>query len=53
MPEGIFVDGFHGNNGHLHVGKFEKGRSDFKENCLRLCVVGGCHGNQISVMGVM
>ena len=27
------------------VGKFEK--------CLRLSVVGGCHGNQLSVMGVM
>ena len=35
------------------VGKFEKGRSDFKQNCLRLSVVGGCHGNQLSVMGVM
>ena len=35
------------------VGKFEKGRGDFKENCLRLFVVGGCHGNQLSVMGVM
>ena len=35
------------------VGKFEKGRSNFKENCLRLSVVGGCHGNQLSVMGVM
>ena len=35
------------------VGKFEKGRSDFKENCLRLSVVGGCHGNQLSVMGAM
>ena len=35
------------------VDKFEKGRSDFKENCLRLFVVGGCHGNQLSVMGVM
>ena len=33
--------------------KFEKGRSDFKENCLRLSVVGGCHGNKLSVMGVM
>ena len=22
-----------------------KGRRDFKENCLRLSVVGGCHGN--------
>ena len=28
------------------VGKFEKWRSDIKENCLRLSVVGGCHGNQ-------
>ena len=35
------------------VGKFEKGRNDFKENCLRLSVVGGCHGNHLSVMGVM
>ena len=34
------------------VGKFEKERS---ENCLRLrlSVVGGCHENQLSVMGVM
>ena len=31
------------------VGKFEKGRSDFKENCLRLFVVGGCHGNYRTV----
>ena len=35
------------------VGKFEKGRSDFKENYLRLFVVGGCHGHQLSFMGVM
>ena len=35
------------------VGKFEKWRSDFKENCLRLSVAGGCHGNQLSVMGNM
>ena len=35
------------------VGKFEKCRSDFKDNCLRLSVVGGCHGNKLSVMGVM
>ena len=35
------------------VGKFEKGRSDFKENSLRLSVAGGCHGNQLNVMGVM
>ena len=34
-------------------GKFEKGRSDFKENRLRLSVVGGCHGNYFNVMGVM
>ena len=33
------------------LGKFEKGRSDFKENCLRLSVAGGCHRNQLSVMG--
>ena len=35
------------------VGKFEKGRSVFNENCLRLFAVGGCHGNQLSVMGMM
>ena len=35
------------------VGKFEKERSDLKENCLRLFVVGGCHGNYLSVMGAM
>ena len=35
------------------VGKFEKGRSDFKENCLRLSVVSSCHGKQLSVTGVM
>ena len=40
MPGDIFADGCHGT-------------SDFKENCLRLSVVGGCHGNQLSVMGVM
>ena len=34
------------------VGKFEKLRSDFKENCLRLFVVGCCHGNHLWVMGV-
>ena len=34
------------------VGNFEK-LSDFKENCLRLSVVGCCHGNQFSVTRVM
>ena len=35
------------------VGKFEKGISHFKENCLRLFVVGSCHGNYLGVMGAM
>ena len=30
-----------------------KGRSDFKENCLRLSVVGGCHGSYLGVVGAM
>ena len=33
------------------VGKFEKGRSDFKENCLRLSVVGGCHWKLLKCHG--
>ena len=38
---------------HLPVHYSGQVRSDFKENCLRLAVVGVCHGNQLSVMGVM
>ena len=57
MPKGNFFDGCHGNNEihmrtkfYLHmctiVGKFEKSEEViFKVNCLRLFVVGCCHGN--------
>ena len=29
---------------HVTISKFEEARSNFKEKCLRLFFVGGCHG---------